>query len=196
MKNNLIKVTVSLFVCVVFLSCSSSFFVKDKNTLDVVNKVFEKQKIDTVYSYQSSNLDFIWFFKNDTITSILDIIISENKKVKSLNINLIDEKEQTLLMFKETDSIYNCDNFGGIYYYKNIRFFLSDYSERINFDKIIDGQLNLDSCEYYLAKYHSIIDTEEYVYEIDKKGKVYYPNGEKLIYKDSIIQLKFWRENR
>ena len=138
----------------------------------------------------------ISFFKNDTITSILDVIISENKKVKSLNINIIDEKRQTLIMFKETDSIYNCDNFGGIYYYKNIRFFLFDYSERINFDKIIDDELNLDSCEYYLAKYYSIIDTEEYVYEIDEKGKVYYPNGEKLIYRDSIIQLKFWRENR
>lgn len=136
------------------------------------------------------------FFKNDTIQNILDEILLENKSVRSLSINFIDEKEQTLLMFKETDSIYSCENFEGVYYHNNIRFFLFNYSKKINLNKIINRKLDLNFCENYLAKFEDIIDTEEYVYEVDIDGKIYYPNGKNIIYNNGKVRLKFWRENK
>lgn|SRR5690554_4291775 len=109
MKKGLINVIVSLFIGVVFLSCSRNFFVRDKNTLVLVNRIFEKQKIDTVFSYQSSNLEFLWFYKDNKLHSYMmkDYKI---KKYQPITANFINvQKSDMGIFFNNTASFEdNC----------------------------------------------------------------------------------------
>lgn len=135
------------------------------------------------------------YMKNNTITTIINGILLENNNTKKIDIELIDDDEQSLLLFKVWDSLYDCKNIKAIYDYRDTRLMFFDNSEQIDFETIVDlhKTLSLELCKSYIMKNDNIIiDSEKYIYKIDREGNIFYPNGDSLDFKNGKLKLKLW----
>lgn len=138
----------------------------------------------------------IAFFKNDTLKQIIDRILDKNNESTNLNIELLDLEGNQFVRIQMNDSVYDCTNIKGFYIYKNNTLVLIDESKKLDFTKIVDldRSLSLDLCKELLRKEIRIVmDPKTYIYRVNDNGKISYPNGDSLVYKNEKIKIEYWQ---
>lgn len=138
----------------------------------------------------------IAFFKNDTLKQIIDRILDKNNESTNLNIELLDLEGNQFVRIQVNDSVYDCTNIKGFYTYKNNTLVLIDESKKLDFTKIVDldRSLSLDLCKKLLRKEIRIVmDPKTYIYIVNDSGKISYPNGDSLVYKNEKIKIEYWQ---
>lgn len=95
MIRKLIAMKMGLFICILFLNCSNKLIIKSDNSSDIVEKIFKKEKVDTVFSYHSSNLEFLWFHRDNKLHSYM-IKDYKIKKYSPVTANFINVSEEDM----------------------------------------------------------------------------------------------------
>lgn len=141
----------------------------------------------------------ISFFKNDTLKQVINRIIIKNNKPRNLSIEILDFDKIQLLNIKVVDSIDDCNNIKAYYNYNNTSLVFLNYSKIIDYDNIIDVKMSLplNKCNELIVKdAEHVTDPKTYTYRIDKSGRLTYPNGENLIYKNDKVKIEWWNEDK
>lgn len=142
-------------------------------------------------------LNDVSYFYNDTLQQIISGIIIKNNQPKNLNIELIDFDKIQLLNIKVFDSIDDCNNIKAFFDYNNTSLMFINYSKKNTYNRIIDVKktLPLDKCNVLIMKKKGyVMDPKTYTYRIDDNGRITYPNGHDLIYKNGKLKIEWWDE--
>lgn len=87
-----VKEITVLVVAILTISCSPQKYIRNK-TDNMIQRIYTKNKIDTIFSYSSHNIKLLWFYEEDGIQSyiIKPYKVTKYPRARARNIKISDE---------------------------------------------------------------------------------------------------------